>query len=86
MPVDWVAVERLTPQVDALVGYLGWNAVKALPLMGRRPVLGLDYPDTRSVRQHCLPTTSRLALQDLRSTGRARIAFLDADKGGAAAS
>ncbi|WP_240721066.1 hypothetical protein [Pseudarthrobacter sp. NamE2] len=42
------AVERLTPQVDALLGYLGGHADKAQALMGRKPVVGLDYPDIRS--------------------------------------
>lgn len=36
------AVSRLSPQVDALVGYLGSSADDAQAMMGRRPVVVLD--------------------------------------------
>lgn len=82
------AVTRLGPQVDALIGYLGQHADEAQSLMGRRPVVGLDYPESGAAGgiSFDYPYAARLALDHLSAAGRRKIAFLDSDQGGPAAS
>lgn len=82
------AAARLSPQVDALIGYLGEHAHEAQVVMGRRPVVGLDYPDSQAAGSISFdyPHAARLALDHLLSTGRSRLAFLDSNQGGPAAS
>ncbi len=82
------AVTRLAPQVDALIGYLGQYAAEAQSLMGSRPVVGLDDPDGSSAGSigFDYPHAARLALDHLTTAGRHKVAFLDSDQGGPAAS
>ncbi|MCD5344720.1 LacI family transcriptional regulator [Arthrobacter sp. AK04] len=76
------AVERLGPQVDALVGYLGPSSDAAQSLMGRRPVVVLDYPSSQAAGgiSFDYPYAARIALERLQSGQRRRIAYLDADQ------
>ncbi len=82
------AVARLAPQVDALIGYLGEHSDGAQAVMGRRPVVGLDYPEGGAAGNISFdyPYAARLALDHLVSAGRTDIAYLDSDQGGPAAS
>jgi DNA-binding LacI/PurR family transcriptional regulator len=82
------AVTRLGPQVDALVGYLGQHADEAQAMMGRRPVVGLDYPQSGAAGGIAFdyPYAARLALDHLVAAGRSSIVFLDSDQSGPAAS
>lgn len=82
------AVERLAPQVDALIGYLGSHAAQAQSLMGRRPLVSLDYPAGQAAGRISFDYhhAARQALDYLVHSGRTRIAFLDSDQGGPAAS
>ena len=80
------AAERLSPHVDALIGYLGPESEQAQVLMGRRPVVGLDYPEARpaggiSFDYH---HAARLALEHLVALGCRNVAYLDSDQGSAA--
>ncbi|MEQ7740010.1 hypothetical protein, partial [Escherichia coli] len=74
--------------MDAVIGYLAQHADEAQSMMGRRPVVGLDYPDSRAAGRISFdyPHAARLALDHLHATGRKKIAFLDSDQGGAAGS
>ena len=76
------AVERLGPQVDALVGYLGPSSGAAQSLMGRRPVVVLDYPSSRAAGgiSFDYAYAARIALERLQSRQCRRIAYLDADQ------
>lgn len=80
------AAERLAPQVDALIGYLGQESEMAQSAMGRRPVVGLDYPAGRSAGGISFDYhyAARLALNHLVSLGCRKIAYLDSDQGGPA--
>lgn len=82
------AVARLAPQVDAVIGYLAQDADEAQTLMGRRTVVGLDYPGSQAAGSISFdyPHAARLALDHFLSTGRTKIAFLNSDQGGAAGS
>ena len=82
------AVARLAPQVDAVIGYLAQDADDAQALVGRRPVVALDYQDSQAAGSITFdyPYAARLALDRLISTGRKKIAFLDSDEGGATGS
>ena len=74
------AVERLAPQVDAVIGYLGPHAAGAQALMGHRPVVVLDDPEGVSAGgiSFDYPYAARLGLEQLAGGGRTRIAYLDA--------
>ncbi|MEW9874236.1 LacI family DNA-binding transcriptional regulator [Arthrobacter sp. HS15c] len=74
------AVERLSPQVDAVIGYLGPHAAEAQALLGRRPVVVLDEPPglTAGGISFDYPYAARLALERLSAMGRTRLAYLDA--------
>ncbi|WP_104046134.1 LacI family DNA-binding transcriptional regulator [Arthrobacter sp. ZGTC412] len=78
------AVTRLAPQVDALVGYLGACSSDAQALMGRRPVVVLDYPSGQAAG--CISFDysrgARIALERLREVGCRQIAYLDSDQEG----
>jgi DNA-binding LacI/PurR family transcriptional regulator len=78
------AVGRLAPQVDAVIGYLAQDSDEAQTLMGRRPVVGLDFPDSRAAGSISFdyPYAAKLALDHFLSRGRKKIAFLDSDHGG----
>ena len=70
--------------MDALIGYFGGHAHETQALMGRRPVGGLDYPDSQAAGSISFdyPHATRLALDHLLSTDRSRLAFLDSNQGG----
>ncbi len=74
------AVERLAPQVDAIIGYVGEDADGAAHLMGRRPLVALDNP----VQPACASIdfdyhhAAAEAIHYLRASGRRRIVYLDA--------
>lgn len=78
------AVARLGPQVDALVGYLGAGSSEAQSLMGRRPVVVLDYPAGHAAGgiSFDYAHAARLALERLRSAQCRQIAYLDAGQEG----
>lgn len=78
------AVARLGPQVDALVGYLGAGSSEAQSLMGRRPVVVLDYPSGHAAGgiSFDYAHAARLALGRLRSAQCRHIAYLDAGREG----
>ncbi|WP_159824170.1 LacI family DNA-binding transcriptional regulator [Arthrobacter sp. 9AX] len=80
------AVTRLAPQVDALVGYLGERSSDAQTMMGRRPVVVLDYPAGRAAGGICFDYSygAGLALERFQAEGRRRIAYLDSDQEGPA--
>jgi DNA-binding LacI/PurR family transcriptional regulator len=80
------AVTRLAPQVDALVGYLGACSNDAQTLMGRRPVVVLDYPSGEAAGGISFDYSygARIALERLEEVGCRRIAYLDSDQEGPA--
>lgn len=80
------AVARLGPQVDALVGYLGASSTEAQSMMGRRPVVVLDYPSGQAAGliSFDYAYAAQLALERLKSAQCRRIAYLDADLEGPA--
>jgi DNA-binding LacI/PurR family transcriptional regulator len=80
------AVARLGPQVDALVGYLGASSTEAQSIMGRRPVVVLDYPSGQAAGliSFDYAYAAQLALERLKSAQCRRIAYLDADLEGSA--
>lgn len=80
------AVARLGPQVDALVGYLGASSTEAQSIMGRRPVVVLDYPSGQAAGliSFDYAYAAQLALERLMSAPCRRIAYLDADLEGSA--
>ena len=80
------AVERLAPQVDALVGYLGACSSDAQAMMGRRPVVVLDYPSGQAAGAISFDYSyaAKLALERLLASGRQQIAYLDSDQDGTA--
>ncbi|GGI97347.1 LacI family transcriptional regulator [Pseudarthrobacter scleromae] len=80
------AVARLGPQVDALVGYLGASSTEAQSIMGRRPVVVLDYPSGQAAGliSFDYAYAAQLALERLMSAQCRRIAYLDADLEGSA--
>ncbi|MFD0047701.1 LacI family DNA-binding transcriptional regulator [Pseudarthrobacter scleromae] len=82
------AVARLGPQVDALVGYLGASSTEAQSIMGRRPVVVLDYPSGQAAGliSFDYAYAAQLALERLMSAQCRRIAYLDADLEGSATS
>jgi len=77
------AAARLAPQVDALIGYLAPHPDEAQALMGRRPVVAIDYPgtDTAGGISFDYRHAARLALRHLSSRGCRNIIFLDSDQG-----
>lgn len=81
------AVARLAPQVDALIGYLGEHSDDAQALMGRRPVVVLDYPAGQAAGgiSFDYPHAARLALNHLTARGCRNIAYLDSNQGSPAA-
>ena len=80
------AVARLGPQVDALVGYLGASSTEAQAMMGRRPVVVLDFPSGQAAGliSFDYAYAAQLALERLKSARCRRIAYLDADLEGPA--
>jgi DNA-binding LacI/PurR family transcriptional regulator len=80
------AVTRLAPQVDALVGYLGACSSDAQALMGRRPVVVLDYPSGQAAGGISFDYSHgvRIALERLKEAGCRQIAYLDSDQEGPA--
>jgi len=78
------AAARLAPHVDALVGYLAPHPEEAQELMGRRPVVALDYPDSGTAGGIAFDFhhAARLAIEHLASRGCRNIVFLDCDQGG----
>ncbi|MDR6794869.1 DNA-binding LacI/PurR family transcriptional regulator [Pseudarthrobacter oxydans] len=80
------AVARLGPQVDALVGYLGASSTEAQSMMGRRPVVVLDFPSGQAAGliSFDYAYAAQLALERLKSVRCRRIAYLDADLEGPA--
>ena len=74
------AVERLAPQVDAVIGYLGSHAAEAQALLGHRPVVVLDDPEGVAAGgiSFDYPYAAGLGLEHLSGDARARIAYLDA--------
>ncbi|MCU1518215.1 MAG: LacI family transcriptional regulator [Pseudarthrobacter sp.] len=73
------AVERLAPQVDAVIGYLGSHAAEAQLLLGRRPVVVLDEPAalTAGGISFDYPHAAGLALERLTAIGCTRVAYVD---------
>ena len=80
------AVTRLAPQVDALVGYLGASSNDAQAMMGRRPVVVLDYPAARAAGGIAFDYShgAGLALHRFQADHRRRIAYLDSNQEGPA--
>ncbi|MGX1163399.1 LacI family transcriptional regulator [Arthrobacter sp. SLBN-100] len=80
------AVARLAPQVDALIGYLGARSSDAQAMMGRRPVVVLDYPAGQAAGGISFDYShgARLALHRFQAGHRRRIAYLDSDQEGPA--
>jgi DNA-binding LacI/PurR family transcriptional regulator len=80
------AVTRLAPQVDALVGYLGICSSDAQAMMGRRPVVVLDYPAGHAAGGISFDYSyaARTALQRLQAARCREIAYLDSDQEGPA--
>jgi DNA-binding LacI/PurR family transcriptional regulator len=80
------AVTRLAPQVDALIGYLGARSSDAQAMMGRRPVVVLDYPAGQAAGGIAFDYLhgAGLALQRFQKDHRRRIAYLDSDQEGPA--
>jgi DNA-binding LacI/PurR family transcriptional regulator len=80
------AVTRLAPQVDALVGYLGSSSSEAQTMMGRRPVVVLDYPAGLAAGGISFDYSygARLALDRLKTASCRHIAYLDSDQEGRA--
>ncbi|MEE2524711.1 LacI family DNA-binding transcriptional regulator [Pseudarthrobacter sp. J75] len=76
------AVERLAPQVDAVIGYLDDDSGQAQALMGSRPVVLLDQPAGRAAGRITFDYShaARLALQYLAADGRRHIAYLDSSQ------
>ncbi|WP_066289084.1 LacI family DNA-binding transcriptional regulator [Arthrobacter sp. B6] len=74
------AVKRLSPQVDAVIGYLGPSADKAQALLGQRPVVVLDEPAglTAGGISFDYSFAAGLALERLGAIGSTRLAYLDA--------
>jgi DNA-binding LacI/PurR family transcriptional regulator len=77
------AVTLLAPQVDALIGYLGACSSDAQAMMGRRPVVVLDYPAGQAAGGISFDYSygAGLALQRFQAEDRRRIAYLDSDQG-----
>lgn len=73
------AVARLSPQVDAVIGYLGSDSGKAQAMLGRRPVVVLDDPagQTAGGISFDYSHAARLALNRLLAVGCGHIAYLD---------
>jgi DNA-binding LacI/PurR family transcriptional regulator len=80
------AVARLAPQVDALIGYFGASSHEAQSMMGRRPVVVLDYPAGEAAGRISFDYihAARLALERLLASQCRRIAYLDSDQEGPA--
>lgn len=80
------AVARLAPQVDALIGYFGAVSHEAQSMMGRRPVVVLDYPAGQAAGRISFDYVhaARLALGHLHASHRRHIAYLDSDQEGPA--
>ena len=78
------AVTRLAPQVDALVGYLGADSGDAQAMMGRRPVVVLDYPSGQAAGGISFDYShaAGIALERLRAAQCRQIAYLDSDQEG----
>lgn len=74
------AVERVAPQVDAVIGYLGSDAERALSLMAGRPLVVLDYDDALfgggSISFDYVQAAAT-AVGYLQQAGRRNIAYLD---------
>lgn len=74
------AVERLAPQVDAVIGYLGSDVQRAAQLMSRRPLVALDC--TEPLGDSSIIFDYRYAAGEaaafLRRSGRRNVAYLDA--------
>ncbi|HEY8702978.1 MAG TPA: LacI family DNA-binding transcriptional regulator [Arthrobacter sp.] len=73
------AVTRLSPQVDAVIGYLGPDSEKAQAMLGRRPVVVLDQPAglTAGGISFDYSYAARVALDRLLAVGCRHIAYLD---------
>jgi DNA-binding LacI/PurR family transcriptional regulator len=73
------AVTRLSPQVDAVIGYLGPDSGKAQAMLGRRPLVVLDHPAglTAGGISFDYSYAARLALDRLLAVGCRHIAYLD---------
>jgi DNA-binding LacI/PurR family transcriptional regulator len=73
------AVARLSPQVDAVIGYLGSDSGKAQAMLGRRPVVVLDDPAGQAAGGISFDYShaARLALDRLLAVGCGHIAYLD---------
>ncbi|WP_284981618.1 LacI family DNA-binding transcriptional regulator [Arthrobacter sp. efr-133-TYG-118] len=74
------AVERLAPQVDAVIGYLGADADRALVLMSGRPLVALDFADEGFAGASIAFDYARAAsaaVGYLRRQGRQRIVYID---------
>ena len=73
------AVERLSPHVDAVIGYLGPHAAEAQALLGHRPVVVLDDPEGVSAGgiSFDYAYAARLGLEHLVGADRTRLAYLD---------
>jgi len=73
------AVARLSPQVDAVIGYLGPHAAEAQALLGRRPVVVLDEPGgvTAGGISFDYRHAANLALERLSGLGRKHLAYVD---------
>ncbi|MET1088253.1 MAG: LacI family DNA-binding transcriptional regulator [Arthrobacter sp.] len=80
------AVARLAPQVDALIGYLGACSSDAQAMMGRRPVVVLDYPAGQAAGSISFDYSygAELAFGRFQAEDRRRIAYLDSDQEGPA--
>ncbi|NUT73387.1 LacI family DNA-binding transcriptional regulator [Pseudarthrobacter sp. C4D7] len=79
------AAARLSPQVDALIGYLAPHADEVQTLMGRRPVVSLDSPATEGTAggiSFDYSHAARLGLDHLSTSGCRNIVFLDSNRGG----
>lgn len=73
------AVERLSPQVDAVIGYLGEESGEAQAMMASRPVILLDHPDGLGAGRISFDYAhaAGLALAHLAGLGCNHIAYLD---------
>jgi DNA-binding LacI/PurR family transcriptional regulator len=80
------AVNRLAPQVDALVGYLGACSSDAQAMMGRRPVVVLDDPSGHAAGGISFDYSyaARTALERLQAARCREIAYLDSNQEGPA--
>ncbi|MDP9890871.1 LacI family DNA-binding transcriptional regulator [Pseudarthrobacter enclensis] len=81
-PAD--AAARLSPHVDALIGYLEPDPEGAQELLGRRPVVALDSPGAGTAGGIAFDYhyAAMLALTHLASRGCRKVAYLDSDQGG----